>query len=282
MNRTRLIIAISLPALALVGVLVYGCGSWGERQGQANRITQIGRFDHKAIRESSGIIASRKRPGVFWTHNDQGNKAAIYAITRDGELLATFTFEVRNDDWEDIAVDDAGHLYIAATGNNDGLRKQVNVLRVDEPEVKSGKGKLDVQRTWKLTYPEKPFDAEALFIHKGHGYLISKHENGKAAQIYRFPLDEERDEHVLEQVCMLPVHAPVTAADISADGSRLAVLSEAALLVFPIDGDVASAAERKPAAYRGVPKQAEGCCFMAEGILITAESRQLYLLAGGE
>src|SRR4051794_6987818 len=49
---------------------------------------KLGRIDSREITESSGLAASRKHPGVFWTHNDSGNGPYIFAITRDGHLLA--------------------------------------------------------------------------------------------------------------------------------------------------------------------------------------------------
>src|SRR5688500_11577539 len=48
---------------------------------------KIGRLDSRAIPESSGVVASRKHPGVFWTHSDSGNGPAIFAVSRDGTLL---------------------------------------------------------------------------------------------------------------------------------------------------------------------------------------------------
>jgi hypothetical protein len=63
------------------------------------------------IKESSGVIASRRYANVFWTHNDGGGpkKQVLYAIDREGNTHAAFpvtgaTFH----DWEDIAIDDAG------------------------------------------------------------------------------------------------------------------------------------------------------------------------------
>src|SRR4051812_47593093 len=52
------------------------------------QITLLGHIDYKPCSESSGVIASRKHSGVFWTHCDSGNDASIYAITREGKFLA--------------------------------------------------------------------------------------------------------------------------------------------------------------------------------------------------
>src|SRR5262245_57051971 len=47
----------------------------------------VGRLDAREISESSGIVESRRYPGVYWTHNDSGNGAEIFAITREGKLI---------------------------------------------------------------------------------------------------------------------------------------------------------------------------------------------------
>src|SRR3954470_12775279 len=79
---------------------------------------RIGRLEHPAIREASGIVASRRHPGIFWVHNDSGNPPALYAIRRDGALVRAYRVGVPNVDWEDIAADGEGHLFLGDTGNN--------------------------------------------------------------------------------------------------------------------------------------------------------------------
>ena len=248
--------------------------------------TQVGVIDHEPISESSGIIASRRHPGVFWTHCDSGNDAAIYAISRDGSFLAEYEVNARNDDWEDIAADDVGNLYIADIGNNGGNKKKVEVYRIEEPgpsggRKKKGKG-LKPTFIWKLRYPSNPFDAEAFFILGGHGYMIAK-TPGIPAAVYRFPLDEKQDEHVLEKVCTLPIYTAVTAADATPDGKRLAVLSLTGLHLFQIDGDVAKAASAKPTTVRAILGGIEAAAFVPDtpeapgGVLVTSEGREIYL-----
>src|SRR5687768_5727945 len=130
------------------------------------------RIDHPAIRESSGIVASRKHPGVFWTHNDSGNGPSIYAITREGKLIAEYTIRATNSDWEDIATDDGGHLYIGEIGNN-ARRKQIAVYQIDEPDVggtptTQPSDPIKLTGSWQLRFPGgNQFDCESLFVHDG-------------------------------------------------------------------------------------------------------------------
>ena len=85
-----------------------------------NRLIPYALIDSDEIVESSGIIRSKKYPGVFWTHNDSGDSARIFAISEDGKIIKPKWFkgeykgiEVVNAthiDWEDIATDRAGNL----------------------------------------------------------------------------------------------------------------------------------------------------------------------------
>src|SRR6478672_3498752 len=89
------------------------------------------------IKESSGVIASRRYANVFWTHNDGGGpkKQVLYAIDREGNTHAAFpatgaTFHL----WDDIAIDDAGHLSLGDIVNIDANRDMLAVYEIDEPD----------------------------------------------------------------------------------------------------------------------------------------------------
>ena len=91
----------------------------------------VARISDPRITESSGVIASRRYPNVFWTHNDGGGpkKQVLYAIDREGKTRAAFpVVGPRFHDWEDIAIDDAGHLYLGDIGNNDSKGRQAGRL----------------------------------------------------------------------------------------------------------------------------------------------------------
>ena len=254
---------------------------------------KLGRIDHKAISESSGIVASRKHPGVFWTHNDSGNGPFLFAITREGSLVAEYPVgsSARNNDWEAISTDDEGHLYIADIGNNDLKRDRILVYRVDEPDPstagKRGKGPtLKVNQVLRLKYPDKPFDAESFFVFKARGYVISKQINGKNASVYGFDLAAGGAEPAaLQHVCDLPLRSPVTDAAISADGQRLAVMTVTGPNLFQINGDVAAAAKAQPASvtyFDFKDMNMEGVTFVEEGLLATTEEGQMLLFGNDQ
>ena len=257
---------------------------------------RIGTLD-KSIGESSGIVASRKYPGVFWTHSDSGNAAVISAVARDGTLLADFTLDVPNGDFEDIAQDDQGRLYIGDIGNNAGKLAERYVHRVDEPDPydddgreaggkkgkkgKNAKGRkgdrLKVADTWTFLLPDRKFDMESLFVLGEVAYVITKRFSLEQATIYRFALTDPKTPKELEKVADLPVRAPVTAADVSNDGKWLAVLSVSGPYLFQIDGDVARAGTVPPAHTIFLHPKTEAICFVDEGVLTTTEEREMYL-----
>src|SRR5260370_26880993 len=100
----------------------------------AGPLEPLGKLDDRAIREGSGLVQSRRHPGIFWVHNDSGNPPALFAVRRDGSLVREYRVSVPNIDWEDIATDDRGHLFIGEIGNNNGWLPVPAVYQIDEPE----------------------------------------------------------------------------------------------------------------------------------------------------
>jgi hypothetical protein len=53
---------------------------------------------------------------LLWTIEDAGNKNSVYGIDRDGRVKAEITVNRDNKDWESLASDKAGNLYIGNFG----------------------------------------------------------------------------------------------------------------------------------------------------------------------
>src|SRR5271166_4020951 len=104
-------------------------------------LEHLGRFDARALPEASGIAKSRRHPGIFWVHNDSGNPPVLFAIRKDGTIVREFRLAVPNLDWEDIAIDDQGHLYLGDIGNNIIPLKVRTIYRLDEPDPASPEDK---------------------------------------------------------------------------------------------------------------------------------------------
>src|SRR5712671_690000 len=111
----------TLLLASLLAALLNACNAAEPGQEIAPGVQLIAQIGDPRIKESSGVVASRRYADVFWTHNDGGGpkKQVLYAIDRKGGTRAAFpitgpTFQ----DWEDIAIDGAGHLYLGDIGNN--------------------------------------------------------------------------------------------------------------------------------------------------------------------
>jgi hypothetical protein len=217
---------------------------------------------------------------VYWTHNDGGGpkKQVLYAIDRGGDTRASFpVIDVTLHDWEDIAIDDAGHLYIGDIGNNDSKRDALAVYEIDEPDPQAGAGPISPKRAWHLRFPQAPFDCESLFVWKDQGYVVSKVFDKAHAQIFRFPLRDTNEPLTLELVATTKIESPVTGADISADGTLLGLVAKNGAYVFRIDGDVAHVTNANPHHTKLKNMHIEGCCFVPEGLLATSERRMIFL-----
>jgi hypothetical protein len=241
-------------------------------------VQTVGKLRAAAIKESSGIIASRRNPGVFWTVNDSGNPAELFAIDRNGQLLATVALpDVRNVDFEDLADDEEGRIYIADVGNNEGRRETVVVHRYNEPPVCDQREGHRSETSWELRYPGKPFDCEALFVWKDRGYLVSKRRDLGNAGLYEFDL-AQRTPQTLRKIADLPIVTPVTSADISRDGTRVAIGTVGGVFLFRIEpGRIDQLAAGRSDVAVFVEPSMEAVCFDRDGILATTEKRAVLL-----
>lgn len=239
---------------------------------------RMGTINHPGIKESSGIVASRQFTDVFWTHNDSGHPAELFAINQKGELLAEYKVAGGNVDWEDIAIDDAGWIYIADIGNNSRTRREIQILVVEEPDPASPAPAelLRPERVFRLRYPESgAFESEAFFVHDGRGYLVSKQFDGGLARLYAFDLAGEEVVRTLEAAGELPLRAPVTAADISPDGQWLAVMTVAGPSLFEIDSDLSTIGDGATHSRFSIDALAEAITFVPDGLLVTNEGGQV-------
>jgi hypothetical protein len=278
-NLARSQIKTLLIASLLAASLIAGNAA-EPGQDVAPGVRLLARMSDPRIVESSGIVASRRYTDVFWTHNDGGGpkKQVLYAIDREGNTRAFFAvINVTLKDWEDIGIDDTGHLYIGDIGNNNAKRNALTVYEIDEPNPQVKTGSISPKRAWKLKFPGAPFDCESLFVWKDHVYLVSKVFDKAHAQIFRFPLKETNKLLTLELVATTKIKSPVTGGDISADGTLLGLVAKNGAYVFRIDGDVTRVSNTNPHLTKLKNEHIEGCCFVPQGLLATSERRTIFL-----
>ncbi|MGI8640571.1 MAG: hypothetical protein ACR2MG_11590 [Pyrinomonadaceae bacterium] len=203
----------------------------------------VGKITSNEITESSGIAESKCRKNVFWTHNDSGDDAFIFAINQQGEKLGTWKVSgAKNKDWEDIAAfqdKQTGKcfLYIGDIGNNERLRSDFTIYRVAEPQVsgadksssKKNPAETENAEAVKFEYPDMRHDAETLLVHPNTSdiYIMSKRLSG-AAGVYKLAANYSLEKtNTLEKIADFSVPAIpngfFTGGDISSDGKRIII-----------------------------------------------------------
>jgi hypothetical protein len=263
----------------------------------------------------SGIVASRRHPGVLWAIRDRGAqdrpgrpRTALYAFKVEGgrvtDLAAGAPFRAIpvvgavDRDWEDIARDDDGNLWIGDIGDNDCDRTDTALLELREPDP-ARDARAPVLATYRYRFPDPPAgcagrNAEALFLAGGIPYLIDKAE---PSTVYRFPRLDPAGTVTLERVGTLsgPGGRPLarlSGADLSSDGRLLAVDTHTMALVYRA-GDPSATGEALVAGLLGQPPRwtfrlgeganVEGVAFGYGGhdLHLLAENRDVYYLPAG-
>jgi hypothetical protein len=255
----------------------------------------IARVEVPGLKESSGVAASLNHPGVFWSHNDSGDRARLYAFDRSGQSLGRFSVQgATARDWEAISMGPDSHLYIGDIGDNRSSRKFVTVYRVREPDPGSKKQITAPAQAFRFTYPDRPHDAEALMVHPRTGdlYIVSK-ARGEDSKTLVFKASAPLKSGKLRLIAELDLPntsvftlllGRVTGGDISPDGTRAVVCDyfkawEAELPRGAKTFDAIWKAEWKEVAV-GQRAQGEGICYRHDGkaLLTTSEGSPFPLI----
>jgi hypothetical protein len=194
---------------------------------------KTGTVETPLVKEASGILASRKNPGVLWVHNDSGDAPRLYAFNAEGKLLGTCTITgAQARDWEDIAAGpgpepNQSYLYVGDIGDNDARYPSVRIYRVPEPNVEPAKLLGQIRSapadTIELTYPDGPRDAETLLVDPltRDIYLVAKRE--LFCKVYRAAYPQSTTKPTpLTRVALLP-WSMATGGDVSPDGRYVIV-----------------------------------------------------------
>ncbi len=240
---------------------------------------RVGHITHPPIQECSGIVASRQYPGIFWVHNDSGHQAILYAIKETGELVAEVQVtRAPNIDWEDIAADDQGNLYIADTGNNFGLFPTRSIHRLQEPDpTATPVPPAPVTRSFSYVFPNERFDAEALCVHGDRMWIVSKPRGGALSAIYRLdPKDESKYQPV--QTAALDIRA-AAGADLSPDGTRMVICNAQMVWVLTVDRDGALVPDAAVQQVRHPGEPIEACCFDGQDVVLASEQGDIYRIS---
>ncbi len=225
----------------------------------------------KHLTEVSGneIIAGSE---LIWMIEDSGNKNHVYGLDTKGTIKRDITVvNAENRDWEDLASDAYGNLYIGDFGNNSKKRKQFTIYKISNP-ANSGDSVSAEIINFELPKDQKSENFEGFFIHQNSFYIFSK--SSKNCVMYKVP--NATGSHVAEYAAELSFkgkNTKVTSADISQDGKTVVLLNhDKAWKLTGYTGDNFFDGNIEPLTFEH-DSQKEGICFANNStLLITDES----------
>ena len=162
----------------------------------------------KVLNEVSGTeIVSHSN--LIWMVNDSGNKPKLFGLNEKGTIKKELNVNAKNHDWEDLASDKHGNLYIGDFGNNNNKRTNLAILKVNRDALNSTDN-VDIERI-SFRYPNQTklppkkksmyFDCEAFFHLNDSLFLFTKSrvkdDFGKT-DLYKIPA--KQGNHVAEYV----------------------------------------------------------------------------------
>jgi hypothetical protein len=293
-------------------------------QPMGEKLTPVGIIPHPSLTEASGIVQCGVNPNVFWVHNDSGDIPRLFPIDLTGRVMVPpwkaargFVGDVPKEDetlypgliikkaalndWEDITRC-GDRLYIAETGNNGNVRRDMGLYELFEPNP-LGVEEASVFRFLPIAYPEQKafppsgpweYDCEAVFFLDGKPYFITKNRPAfqidtpaDSANLYRLDSMDPLQVNVLTRVDRMEgTGGWVTGASTNADGTLMAMVVQApeqSIWLFdrPASGDRlfsdASRVRRLPFRDSG---QVESLAFHRvdgrDEIVLLNEERQLF------
>lgn len=266
----------------------------------------VAHVEDARLKELSGLAASRRFSGWVWAHNDSGDVARLFLLDGAGRTRAVVSLaNAQAVDWEDIAVAGGAQdstVTVADSGDNLHAREGIVLYRFRErdlplqvlegqdanaPDVPLLAPEVSIRAdTLKLRYPEADGaqDAEALAANaSGDLLLVTKSTGISRFYLALWPLGKAEGEQRLKLVAEKqfgstePGHRRVremlvTAADLSPDERRLALITYATLYVWklppgPWDKLDWKAVLASPAEVKPLPRldQCESVAWMGAG-----------------
>ncbi|MBB6429418.1 hypothetical protein [Algisphaera agarilytica] len=258
----------------------------------------VGQIEAPAINESSGLAAARApgNEGLFWTHNDSGDKPRLFLIDGTGELQAEYQVDAPfATDWEDIAsfeLNGEPYLLVGDVGDNAHKRQRVTLWLIPEPSFDPDRQsafplKMEPLRRIDFTYADGPKDCESIAFDPASNniVIVTKVDPRRLpvgyAGVYFLPLPAESssglDEPiVVERAANLSLRITV-GMDIAPDSRRAIVATYGDAWLYTRNEN-----QSWVDAFQQAPEQiALGPRGQSEAIAFDAKGESIYLTAEG-
>ena len=149
-----------------------------------------------SLDEVSGIETIPGSP-LLWIIDDSGNEPKVFGYDVNEELIKRELLleGIQNNDWEDLASDTLGNLYVGDFGNNNNDRKNLAIYTINN--IESGPAATSVTYFYledQSKFPPKKknrnFDVEAFIYLNNHFYLFTRNRSSKfdgVTKLYKLP-----------------------------------------------------------------------------------------------
>lgn len=244
--------------------------------------------------ETSALVPSPTRSGLFWSLNDSGNPPELFAVDTGGRALGRVSVVgAENRDWEALATGAcpahrrtgprAVCLYIGDIGDNSAVRPLVVIYRVAEPDPTRDTA-VAIIDSLLVRYPDGPRDAESMVVDaRGDLWIISK-ERLRSPRVYRVPTNAWRTRRTVTAIYTATLPIPsgdgveqwTTDATWIHGGAALVVRTYGALWKVPFRlGRPVPRATKALCSLAGLGPQGEGVAWIA-GDLYGLTSEKLF------
>ena len=226
--------------------------------------TTLATLEVDAINESSGLAASSLNAGVYWVHNDSGDAARAFAVSSEGKLLTTLSFDTAMpSDIEDMAIEDESpqrsFLYFGDIGDNGLVRKALTIHRVAEPKV--GQAAITTpSEKMTFVYPDGAHNAETLlFDPLTKDLLVATKVEGGPSAIHRIGAFSAGQTVTTEKIAEVAIDL-ATGGEISRDGRIIGIrnYSPNAFLWIRLPGESLAAALARPPCKAPLANELQG------------------------
>lgn len=204
----------TLKPLFILSLLFFSCNT-----GNLEVLADIDR----SLEEVSAV-AIIENSNLYWVIEDAGNDNNLFALNSKGNIEKTITItNAKNKDWEDLATDSEGNIYIGDFGNNNHKRKEFVIYKVLNTNLSQEKTEAEII-TFKLPKNAKSQDFESFFLWNNYFYVFSKNERHTDV----FKIKNKTGGHVAELITTNKFKGKnnkITSADISKDGKTIILLN---------------------------------------------------------
>lgn len=205
------------------------------------------------MKEVSGIEVVNGSD-LLWMVSDSGGEASIYGYNIVEEKIekAISITNGKNKDWEDLASDPFGNLYIGDFGNNKNSRKDLVIYKVkniskiksEEVEAEITSFYLEDQKKFPPKKRDRNFDIEAFIFLNDNFYLFTRNRSTRfdgITKLYKLPAREGKFEAKLigsYKTCNDYKDCQITSAAVHHESGMITLLSyNKVWLISEYEGD---------------------------------------------